>query len=301
VLAGGALMTPRLLLLSGVGPFARHDEIFADGFSVPFHIDNPGIGMSLFDHVATGLVYEYTGSVPPYRAYHYDDYAANGADLTRYVGSRSGSYAQYGPVSVMHARLLAPRQANVEVFVNPFGAGASSGRYNGPHSFSAYTMLLRPRARRDEDQPRHLRRVSADLSDERGRRGADVGRRAAADLPVSHESQPDLGVWPGRALTSRLESGQAGRRQQARPGLRSRGRRLLRPPDHQPLGGTCPLGGGIDPATLRVEGTQNVHVVDASLHPAPLFAHPVATIMAVAEKASDLLTGELEQGRRHAS
>lgn len=29
-------------------------------------------------------------------------------------------------------------------------------------------------------------------------------------------------------------------------------------------GGTCPLGGGIDPATLRVEGTQNVHVVDAS-------------------------------------
>jgi choline dehydrogenase len=52
---------------------------------------------------------------------------------------------------------------------------------------------------------------------------------------------------------------------------------------------------------LRVEGTQNVHVVDAPLHPAPLSAHPVATIMAVAEKASDLLTGDLEQVRRHTS
>jgi hypothetical protein len=37
-------MSPRLLMLSGVGPFQRHDEIFADGFSVPFHIDNPDIG-----------------------------------------------------------------------------------------------------------------------------------------------------------------------------------------------------------------------------------------------------------------
>jgi choline dehydrogenase-like flavoprotein len=54
-------------------------------------------------------------------------------------------------------------------------------------------------------------------------------------------------------------------------------------------GGTAPLGGGVDPSTLCVDGTRNVHVVDASLHPAPLSAHPVATIMAVAEKAGDVL------------
>jgi len=52
---------------------------------------------------------------------------------------------------------------------------------------------------------------------------------------------------------------------------------------------------------LRVKGTQNVRVVDASRYPAPPSAHPVATIMAVAEKASDLLTGDLEQDRRHTS
>jgi hypothetical protein len=35
-------------------------------------------------------------------------------------------------------------------------------------------------------------------------------------------------------------------------------------------------------------------VIDASLHPAPLSAHPVATIMVVAEKASDVLTRQLQ-------
>jgi hypothetical protein len=55
VLAAGALMSPRLLLQSGVGSFHRQDEIFPDGFSVPFHIHNRAIGTTLFDHVATSL------------------------------------------------------------------------------------------------------------------------------------------------------------------------------------------------------------------------------------------------------
>ena len=95
-------MSPRRLLQSGVGPFHRQDEIFPDGFSVPFHIHNRAIGTTLFDHVATSLTYEYTGATPPFRAYYYGDYAANAEDLSRYVASASGPYAQYGPVSVMH-------------------------------------------------------------------------------------------------------------------------------------------------------------------------------------------------------
>ncbi len=65
-------------------------------------------------------------------------------------------------------------------------------------------------------------------------------------------------------------------------------------------GETCPLRGGgrggVDPSTLLVKGTHNIHVVDASLHPAPLSAHPVATIMAVAERASDMLTRHFDLG-----
>lgn len=141
-------MSPRLLLLSGVGPFARHDEIFFDGFSVPFHIDNPGIGTGLFDHVAALLAYQDVSSPAEYTAYHYSDYTANAADLTRYAGLRAGPYAQYGPVSVMHQKIRRrERSPDVEVFINPFGAGAAGGPYNGARHFSAFAMLLRPEAR----------------------------------------------------------------------------------------------------------------------------------------------------------
>jgi len=52
VLAAGALVTPRLLLLSGVGPRGREAEIFTNGSPVgTFAFDNQLIGVGVFDHV----------------------------------------------------------------------------------------------------------------------------------------------------------------------------------------------------------------------------------------------------------
>jgi cellobiose dehydrogenase (acceptor) len=297
VLAAGALMTPRLLLLSGVGPVAKHDEIFADGVSVPFHIDNPGIGTTLFDHVATMVGYEYQGTVPPFQAYHYSDYAANQADLTRYASSQAGPYAQYGPVSVMHEFLPGsaptgpdPRQPNVEVFVNPFGAGAPGGPYNGPRSVAAFAMLLRPRARTvmKIDRQGFVEYPPIYLTDPQDAELMTVAiqrlislYRANPDLVVTFgpggRSHPDLNPDSFDDVRTYVEGGD--------PVDGVFYTRLII--NH--WGGTCPLGSAVDPATLRVHGTENIHVVDASLHPAPLSAHPVATIMAVAEKAGDVL------------
>jgi len=299
VLAAGALMTPRLLLLSGVGPVARHDEIFSDGFSVPFHIDNPGVGTSLFDHVATLLGYEYRGTVPPYRAYHYDDYAANRGDLARYVSAQAGPYTQYGPVSVMHAFLpgataTAPdaRQPNIEVFVNPFGAGAAGGPYNGPNSVAAYAMLLRPKAR---TVMKINRQTFVDfppiyLTDEED---AELMAVAIQRLIALYRANPDLVLTfgpGGRSHPDLNPDSLVDVRKYVEGGDPVEGVYYTRLIINH-WGGTCPLGGAVDPASLRVHGTRNIHVVDASLHPAPLSAHPVATIMAVAEKASDVLAG----------
>jgi choline dehydrogenase-like flavoprotein len=57
-------------------------------------------------------------------------------------------------------------------------------------------------------------------------------------------------------------------------------------------GGTAALSddpGGVDPRTLILRGTTNVAVVDASLIPTIVPAHPVGTIMAVADRAGDIL------------
>ena len=59
VLAAGALVTPRLLLLSGVGPRGREAEISRVRRAPPFAIDNPRVGVGVFDHVIAMVTYSY--------------------------------------------------------------------------------------------------------------------------------------------------------------------------------------------------------------------------------------------------
>ncbi len=48
------------------------------------------------------------------------------------------------------------------------------------------------------------------------------------------------------------------------------------------------LGGVVDP-TLKVYGTSNVRVVDASIIPHQMSGHPTATIYALSERAAQLI------------
>jgi choline dehydrogenase len=57
--------------------------------------------------------------------------------------------------------------------------------------------------------------------------------------------------------------------------------------------GTCSMlprsdGGVVDPQ-LKVYGTSNVRIVDASILPIQVSAHPQATVYALAEKGADLI------------
>ena len=295
VMAAGALVTPRLLLLSGVGPRGREAEIFPGQSRPPFAIDNQRIGVGVFDHVATMVTYTYDGPIP-YRAYDYGDYAGNAADLQAYLDSGSGPYAQYQPVSILNYASSGDTP-DVEIFVNPNGAGTPGGPYYGPATLSAFVMLLDPKARglialdaNGNVQSPHI--YLPDTQD--GAADATLMAQAVFDMIQLYAQDPGLTIafGPGGASHPNLRPDRLADIQQYVT-------------DPQPLdgiffnrltinhyGGTAALSdddGGVDPTTLIVRGTQNVAVVDASLIPTTVTAHPIETIMAVADRAADIL------------
>src|SRR5580704_7175676 len=57
IMAAGALITPKLLLLSSIGPRGLESEIFPGQSPAPFVIDNPLVGV--YDHVMSMVTYNY--------------------------------------------------------------------------------------------------------------------------------------------------------------------------------------------------------------------------------------------------
>lgn len=61
ILAAGAINTPKMLVLSGIGPKAELDRI-----GVPVTVDLPGVGQNFQDHVLlAGCIWEYNEPLPP--------------------------------------------------------------------------------------------------------------------------------------------------------------------------------------------------------------------------------------------
>lgn len=52
ILSGGAVNSPQLLMLSGIGPKQQLEQ-----FSIPVLVDNPAVGANLDDHIAVFLEY----------------------------------------------------------------------------------------------------------------------------------------------------------------------------------------------------------------------------------------------------
>lgn len=67
ILCGGAIDTPRLLLLSGLGPRAHLESV-----GVPVLRDIPGVGENLMDHPGVGVTFDLHKKVPVETATHSD-------------------------------------------------------------------------------------------------------------------------------------------------------------------------------------------------------------------------------------
>lgn len=296
VMAAGALVTPRLLMLSGVGPRGRESELFPGQSRPAFSIDNPLVGVGLYDHVMTMVTYSYDGQVP-YRAYNYGDFDGNQADIQQYLNSGRGPYAQYQPVSILNYDSVGNGIPDVEIFLNPNGAGVPGGPYYGPNTLSAFVMLLNPKARGlvTLDSKGNVNYPSIYLPDTPdGAADTTLMAQTVLNMIQLFAKEPGLKILfgPGGASHPNLNPNSLADIRQYVTGPAPVDNVYFNRLIINHYGGTVALSdgpGGVDPTSLIVRGTTNVAVVDASLIPTIVPAHPVGTIMAMADRAGDIL------------
>lgn len=273
ILSAGAVHSPQLLMLSGLGPAGHLRE-----FGIPVVADLPGVGGNLQDHLAAGVAVACTRPVSlaaaerPWRLLQW--LLTHRGPLTSTVAEAAGFVRSTPGETTPDLELLfAPAWFVDHGFANPPG-----------HGFTLAAILLRPESRgrialQGADpalQPLIFANyLSAPADLERLVTGLERAREVAG--------QPALAAWhggeflPGSGVTTR--AGLAAH-------IRATAQTLYHPV------GTCRMGTGAEAVVgpdLRVHGVGGLRVADASVMPAIISGHTNAPVIMIAERAAALV------------
>jgi choline dehydrogenase len=282
LLCAGAVHSPHLLMLSGIGP-ARHLE----SFGIHVNADVGGVGANYHDHPAIPIALEMRDTTSyglswrtlPRAAWNIAEYAfarrgplaSNVFESTAFIQSRAGLDRPDIQIAFQPAR------RNPNPFPLPLG-----------HGFAMSVVNLYPRSRGEVRlassdpgiAPRVNPNILADPDDSAPLlRGLDLVRRLC-DTPAFAPYKATE-VRPGRAA-----QGDAALRAYLREATAT---------VHHPVG-SCRMGidamAVVDP-NLKVRGVNSLRVVDASVFPGIVGGNTNAPIVMVAERAAALITGRI--------
>jgi choline dehydrogenase len=277
ILSGGAVSSPQLLMLSGIGPAEHLIEMGIDVVA-----DSRGVGQNLSDHPVLPVIW----STPRLRGLWEK---GNRANLVRWQlthrGPLTSNLAESGGFAHSEPGLPAP-DLQLHVLAAPF---RNQGLVDPAQR--AMTVLVglvdvasRGRIRLRSDDPRHRPAIDPGyLSDERDSRALAAGLKMAREFvtakPMAAICASEL--LPGAHVRSDAE---------LLAYVRSSVATLYHPV------GTCAMGGEsrwhsvVDPE-LRVRGVTGLRVVDASVMPVVPRGNTNAPTIAIAERAADLIAG----------
>jgi choline dehydrogenase len=279
VVASGAVGSPRLLLLSGIGPA---DELERVGVA-PLH-DLPGVGRNLQDHIDVYVICELAGP------HSYDRHTRPHRMLwagVQYLlfgnGPVTSNLAEGGAFWYADTEQRSP---DIQFHFLP-GAGLEAGVPPvAGHGCTLNSCHLRPRSRGS------VRLQSADP-------------RTPPLIDPNYWAEPyDFEMsLRGFALTREIMAQPALRRyvkHEHLPGAEARTRQDLEAyarrfgkTDYHPVG-TCKMGvdalAVVDPQ-LRVRGLDRLRVVDSSIMPRLISSNTNAASIMIGEKGSDLIKG----------
>jgi choline dehydrogenase len=279
ILAAGAINSPQLLMLSGIGPA---DHLTSTGIDVI--LDSPGVGANLADHPAVPVVW----STPKVK----------------------GLWEQAGPAGAIRWQLThrGPLTSNISE------SGGFATTSDGLPAPDLQWHVL-PAEYRDEglaDPARRAMTILVTLVDvaSRGRvrlRSADPRHKAAIDPGYLSDAE-------GKDTTTLLDGLKRAREFVTANAMAKICDTELAPGPHlrqdaelaryvqdgvvtlyHPVG-TCAMGGSarrqsvVDPE-LKVRGIEGLRVVDASVMPTVPRGNTNAPVIAIAERAADLIAG----------
>jgi choline dehydrogenase len=262
IVSAGAIESPKLLMLSGIG-----DPGHLRSHGIETRLAMPGVGQNFHNHVLCGVITESARPVPPPHQ--------NLSESALFLRSSPGWPAPDLQIGFVHV---------------PFDIIVGHGH---PNSISILPGVVRPLSRgsvllasaRPEDQPLVDPNYLAARSDlERLVQGVELAREIFATSAfspwVGTELLPGPDVRGTEALTAFVRQHADSYHHQA---------------------GSCKMGldelSVVDPE-LRVHGIQGLRVVDASVMPAVPSGNCHAAIVMIAEKASDLVKRSLGAGER---
>ncbi len=281
IVTAGAIGTPKLLMLSGLGPAAHLKSLGIDVVR-----DMPGVGANLNDHFGIDIVAELNShaSLDVYKSWHRAALAG-----MQYVLFKSGPVTS----NVVEGGAFWFADKGLEVPDLQFhflaAAGAEAGVPGVPAGSSGITLnsyTLRPRSRgtvhlrsaRPEDPPVIDPNFLAEPYD---LKTSVEGVRISRDIFM----QPSLAKQIRRI---RFPDEEVRTRQDFEAYARQFGRTSYHP--------TCTCKMGTDDASvvdpqLRVHGIDGFRICDSSVMPSLIGSNTNATTIMIAEKAADLIRG----------
>jgi choline dehydrogenase len=279
ILSGGAVNTPQVLLLSGVG-----DSEILGRFGIPVVADLKGVGRNLQDHLDCSIQYECTQPITlysqanPLRAARTGlQYLLFGSGLATGQGLESGAFLKSRPdleTPDLQFHFIAALMSD------------HTRKKADRHGFMAHVCQLRPESRG------YISIKSADplsapiiqpnyLEAEEDRRALREGVRQAREVFAQKAFDPYRGpeLMPGAHIQ---------RDDQIDAWVRRTAETIYHPV------GSAKMGKDRDSVvdtSLKVYGVEGLRVVDASVMPSLVSGNTNAPTIMIAEKASDMILG----------
>ena len=278
ILSAGAIGSPQILMLSGIGPGQHLTDK-----GLPVVLDLPGVGGNLQDHLQLRTVYR------THKPITLNDQARNPIEKIKmgleFMFTRSGPLTMGASQVAIFTRTRPELETpDIQYHVQPWSADSPG---EGTHRFSAFTLSVcqlrlesRGQIRLASNDPTAHPVITPNYL------ATEVDRRTAIDsLKLTRRMVESPALAPYVA-------------EEVRPGADAQtdeelleGARRIAQTIYHPVG-TCKMGS--DPAAvvddrLRVRGIKGLRIVDASIMPTITSGNTNAPAIMIGEKASDMI------------